>query len=133
VILDREDGGVSMDLITEVSQEISDSLDRGYYIDGRYTLEVSSAGLERPLLRPTDFSRFMGREITVRTREPIEGRRLLEGQIRSAGEEVFELELPDGRLVQMAYASVAGANLKVDWAEELRRLDGERGSLAAEG
>lgn len=134
VIVDHEDGGVSMDLITEVSLEISAALDRGDYIDGRYILEVSSAGLERPLLRPADYHRFTGREIKVRTREPVEGRRLLEGHLRAPGEEAFELELPEGEVVQIGYTSVAAANLKVDWAEELRRLDGgARDSLAAEG
>ncbi len=123
VILDRPDGGVSMELITEVSQEISRALDDDDSIQGRYMLEVSSAGLERPLLRPEDYRRFEGRDIQLRLREPLAGRKRFEGRIRFAGEESFELELADGTAVEVPFEAVTRANLAVDWAQELAGID----------
>ncbi|MDQ4149891.1 MAG: ribosome maturation factor RimP [Actinomycetota bacterium] len=133
VIVDREEGGVSIDLVADVSQDISNALDRDDYIEGSYTLEVSSAGLERPLVRPADYRRFEGREVKVRTQEPIDGSKRFEGRLRSAGNEGFELELPDGRALEIRYSQVAGANLVVDWTEELRRVEGGAGDRRTRG
>jgi ribosome maturation factor RimP len=119
VILDRPDGGLSMNLITEVSQQISRALDDDDSIQGRYLLEVSSAGLERPLIRPADYRRFEGRDIQLRLREPLDGRRRLTGRIAGTSEESFELELADGRTLEVPFEAVARANLEVDWAREL--------------
>jgi len=95
-------------------------------------LEVSSAGLERPLVRPSDYHRFAGRQVKVRTLEPIEGRRTFTGSIRSAGDDTFVLgEEPAGGgdgaaahgrggVVEIPYVAVARARLVVDWQEELR-------------
>jgi ribosome maturation factor RimP len=123
VILDRPDGRISMDLITEVSQEISRGLDDDDSIQGRYMLEVSSAGLERPLMRPGDYRRFEGRDIKLRLRDPIGGRKRFEGRIRFAGGESFGLELPDGTAVEVPFEAVARANLAVDWARELAGIE----------
>lgn len=74
VVVDR-DGVVDFDLVTDVSRRLSDALDEDEdLIDGSYVLEVSSAGLERPLLKPADYSRFTGREIKVVCREQVQGR-----------------------------------------------------------
>jgi ribosome maturation factor RimP len=126
VTVDRAEGGLTVDEIASVSDEISRALDEQDPIQGSYTLEVSTPGIERPLTRPEDFGRFAGRQIKVRCFEPIEGRRNFQGLLRSAGAESFVLEMPDGELVEIPYVSVARANLVVDWDEELRRVGGER-------
>jgi ribosome maturation factor RimP len=133
VILDRPEGGMSMDLITEVSQEISRALDDDDSIQGRYMLEVSSAGLERPLTRPADYRRFEGRDIQLRLREPLAGKKRFEGRIGGAGDESFELELADGGAVEIPFEAVARANLAVDWAQELAGIerDDARGNVAS--
>ena len=123
VVVDREDGAISMDLVTDVSELISDALDRDDYIEGSYTLEVSSAGLERPLVRPADYRRFEGRDVKVRLRDPVAGRRNFQGRVVAAGDESFTLDLPGGEAVPVEYSQVAAANLVVDWADELRRVD----------
>jgi ribosome maturation factor RimP len=129
VILDRPDGGISMDLVTEVSQEISRALDDDDSIPGRYMLEVSSAGLERPLIRPADYRRFEGRDIQLKLREPLGGRKRFEGRIRSAGEESFELELADGTAFEIPFEGVARANLAVDWARELAGIESDEAGI----
>lgn len=122
VTVERIDGDVTLDEIASVSEEISRALDLEDPIEAAYTLEVASPGIERPLLKPADYSRFDGSEIKVRTVDPIEGRRNFKGRITRSGEESFVLDLDDSGVVEIPYVSVAKANLVVaDWAEELKR------------
>jgi len=69
ILVDRP-GGVSVDECGEFSREVSDLLDVEDLIDNSYNLEVSSPGLDRPLIKPEDFERFAGREITLKTTSP---------------------------------------------------------------
>jgi ribosome maturation factor RimP len=122
LIIDRPDGGVDMDLVTRVSQRMSDELDAHDVVEGgSYLLEVSSAGLERPLVKPADYARFSGREITVRTHDLVGGRRKFDGTIASAGNESFVLRMPREAEVELPYSVVKKANLVVDWDAELKR------------
>jgi ribosome maturation factor RimP len=132
IIVDDPAGATSLEEVAEVSEEISRALDAEDPIPGRYTLEVPSAGLERPLVRPSDYRRFAGRQVKVRTLEPIEGRRTFIGSIRSAGDDSFVLEEAPARggdgaavgsraaVVEIPYVAVARARLVVDWEDELR-------------
>ena len=132
LIIDRIDGGVDMDLLTRVSQRVSDELDAHDAVEGgSYTLEVSSAGLERPLVKPGDYVRFTGREASVRTEEPVHGRRKFEGVIESAGNDSFVLTPGKGEAVEIPYSAVKKANLLVDWDAEFKRAQIEDESNAA--
>ncbi|MFP4039871.1 MAG: ribosome maturation factor RimP [Desulfosudaceae bacterium] len=76
--LDRE-GGVSIEDCARVSRQASDLLDV-YLEDGEaYTLEVSSAGIDRPLGKPQDFERFAGRTVVIKTNRPVDGRKRFKG------------------------------------------------------
>jgi ribosome maturation factor RimP len=66
----------------EVSRVLSALLDVEDPIQGSYSLEVSSPGIDRPLVRPEDYTRFAGFEARVETRQPIEGRRRFRGRLR---------------------------------------------------
>lgn len=72
VYVDAE-GGVDLDTVAEVSEEISRGLDLRDPIDGRYTLEVSSPGLERTLRSPEHFEASVGCSVVVKTTEPLLG------------------------------------------------------------
>jgi ribosome maturation factor RimP len=123
VVVDRN-GDVDFDLITEVSKDLSDALDEDEdLIEGSYMLEVSSAGLERPLMKPADYSRFAGREVKVVCREPVDGRNQFRGPIQGAGEHTFTLDLHDRGLVEIPYEVVKKAHLWVNWEEELKRAE----------
>lgn len=124
--VDRLEGAVTLGEIADLSAEISSALDADDPIEGRYTLEVSSAGIERPLVKPSDYERFTGREVTVRCDGPIGGRRNFKGRIESAGAETFVLAGEDGAVVEIPYAQVGRAKLVVDWDAELKGL--ERGT-----
>ena len=74
--------GVTLDDCARVSRQVDAILD--VYCDARdaYTLEVSSAGLDRPLGRQSDYERFKGRIVKVRARTPVDGRRNFKGVLR---------------------------------------------------
>ncbi|MFQ5480739.1 MAG: ribosome maturation factor RimP [Thermodesulfobacteriota bacterium] len=73
VFIDKP-GGVTIDDCTVVSRELGAVLDVEDLLPGRYSLEISSPGLNRILKKEKDFKRFIGRMVKISTREPIEGR-----------------------------------------------------------
>lgn len=120
VMVDRIEDPVDLKALTQVSEEISRALDLEDPIDGPYMLEVSSAGIERPLIKPNDYQRFMGREVKVRLHDPVEGRKNFQGQIQSAGDETFVIADENG-VVELPYSTVARTKLVVDWEAELKK------------
>jgi ribosome maturation factor RimP len=104
--------GVSLEDCTGVSRDVSTSLDvhDDLLPSGAYRLEVSSPGLERPLVKLTDFERFSGREVNVRTRTPIERQRRFSGKLLRVVEQSIELD-QDGKVLLIPHADIAAANL----------------------
>ena len=78
IYIDKE-GGVDILDCEKVSRALSDLLDEADPIEGSYTLEVSSAGAERPLKRPGDYERFMGSPVAVKLYQAKEGRKEFAG------------------------------------------------------
>ncbi len=106
-----EEGGITIDRCTEISRKLSDLLDRKDPIPGRYTLEVSSPGIDRPLRQPRDFRRNVGRTVRVEVREG-EATRYVEGVIVEAAEEHLELEVR-GELVRLSWPQVVRGKIQV--------------------
>ena len=79
--IDKE-GGISIDDCEAVSRAVSDALDEADPIQGSYTFEVSSAGAERALKRPSDFARFMGSPVTVKLYKAKDGRKEFAGYLK---------------------------------------------------
>ena len=71
LLIDRPEGGVTLDELARVSREVGDLLDAHDPVPGRYHLECSSPGLNRPLVREAHFRRAVGRRVRVRTRQPL--------------------------------------------------------------
>lgn len=116
VYIDRE-GGIGIDDCSRVSRVISDVLDAegiSDRIDGRYTLEVSSPGLDRPLVKPRDFQRFIGQQAQVGTREPQVGRRKFTGELVAADDHTVQMRV-DGQLVALPFMSIEKARLVPTW------------------
>ncbi len=91
-------GGVGVDDCATVSRQLSAVLDVEDLLPGQYVLEVSSPGLDRPLVRVEDFERFAGRTVKLRTLRPLEGRRNFTGRIAgTAGDHVL-LDVDHGRI-----------------------------------
>lgn len=74
VYIDKE-GGVSIDDCEAVSRPLSDALDEADPIEGSYTLEVGSAGIDRVLRKPEHFAAYVGSEVEVRLYRPVDGRK----------------------------------------------------------
>ena len=114
VFVDSDDG-VDLDTIAEVSEELSRGLDLKDPISGRYTLEVSSPGLERTLRVPEHFSLSVGRDVVVKTVEPLvpEGHRI-EGVIAAATPAEATIRTPGGD-VRVPYNQIKQARTVFEW------------------
>ena len=115
VIVDRE-GGVDLDAIAGVSEALSRQLDDQPSISGGYTLEVSSPGVERPLRSPRDFSRKVGERVKVKVRQPVDGSRVFEGNILSAGSREVTVFTERGAM-SFRYDDIVSARTVFDWSE----------------
>jgi ribosome maturation factor RimP len=99
-----------------VSQQVGTILDVEDVIPGgRYTLEVSSPGIERKLLKPRDYERFQGKKVKIALRDPIEGSRHWEGTLARFENSLVTLEAAPGKIIQFPLDQVQRANLKFDW------------------
>jgi len=109
--IDRE-GGVTLDDCAAVSRQVSAQLDLEDPIQGRYTLEVSSPGLDRPLVRDRDFQRFEGNAVRIETAAPLQGRRHFRGRLGRLEEGMVRLALEDGSEVSIPKELVTRARLE---------------------
>src|SRR3970040_867638 len=82
-------GGPTLDDLSRVSRQLSELLDSHDAVEGAYTLEVSSPGINRPLKRPEHFARYIGKRVRIKTRDSIGGRRSFLGILQ---------EVSDGRV-----------------------------------
>ena len=99
-----------------VSQQVGTILDvEDVLPGGRYTLEVSSPGVERKLLKPQDYERFQGKKAKISLRDPVEGRRHWEGTLAGFAEGSVTLETEPGKTRQFPLEQVQKANLKFEW------------------
>jgi ribosome maturation factor RimP len=99
-----------------VSQQVGTILDVEDVVPGgRYTLEVSSPGLERKLLKPQDYQRFQGKKARITLREAVEGRRNWEGTLAGFADGAVALETEPGKTMRFPFEQVQKANLKFEW------------------
>jgi ribosome maturation factor RimP len=97
IMADRQDGAISVDDCASISRGLSPLLDAHDPIAGGYTLEVSSPGIDRPLVRPSDFEDWAGFEAKIELKELIGGRRRFRGILEGyeGGEARLRIELKD--------------------------------------
>ncbi len=113
VMAERADGAAAtMTDCVSISRALSRVLEVADPIAGAYRLEVSSAGVDRPLVRRADFERFAGRRAEIVARAPIQGRRKFKGRLGGLDGENVVLDGPDGAL-SIPLAAVADARLLV--------------------
>ena len=114
VLVDRP-GGVDLDAITEVTRRVSRALDEADPIEGRYTLEVSSPGLERPLRTPAHFAGALDATVTVKTRPGTDGDRRFAGTLVAAGDDGIAVRLADGTVRDLRYDEIERARTVFEW------------------
>ncbi|KPQ12760.1 MAG: ribosome maturation factor RimP [Saliniramus fredricksonii] len=95
IMAERPDGTMSVSDCETVSHAVSPALDVDDPIDRAYHLEISSPGIDRPLVRPQDFTRWAGYEAKIEMAVPIEGRKRYRGMIEGAEGAIALIRLPD--------------------------------------
>ena len=99
-----------------VSQQVGTILDVEDVVPGgRYTLEVSSPGVERKLLKLRDYERFQGKKAKITLRDPIEGQRHWEGTLAGLAAGSIALDVGHGRTILLPFEQVLKAHLKFEW------------------
>ncbi len=120
VFVDADDG-VDLDTVAEVSEEISRGLDLRDPIQGRYTLEVSSPGLERSLKAPEHWRVSVGKKVVVKTKDKLVGdSHRLDGVIVGADDDAVRVDLDGGdhddhEVVTVPYDEIRSARTVFEW------------------
>jgi ribosome maturation factor RimP len=109
----HDDAPMSVDDCALISNSISALLDVADPIPGAYRLEVSSPGIERPLVKPADFDRFAGREARIKLTLPVNGRKRFRGRLLGVLEGTLRLLTATGE-EHLPLAQVARANLVLE-------------------
>jgi ribosome maturation factor RimP len=122
-----EQGGVTLDDCVSVSRDVSTALDAVDPIAQHYNLEVSSPGLDRPLTRPTDFVRHVGRLAKVKLSQPAsDGQVVLRGTIVEADEGSVSMDV-DGKLHVVPHAHIKNARLQFELAKQPKKSAAKKG------
>lgn len=113
LVVDRK-GGVGVDVCQQLSRAIGDRLDALDPIGGRYTLEVTSPGVDRPLTDRASFDRVEGREVVIDRRTSDENAREVRGRVVRAGPDAVDIE-QSGTTVSVAYREIVTATQALPW------------------
>ena len=106
--------GITVDDCSKVSYQLSGVLDVEDPIPGRYQLEVSSPGMDRPLYTPEHFARFAGETVRLQLSRPLEGRRRFKARLEGLeGQDVLLLD--EGELVRIPFDLIEKARLSPEF------------------
>jgi len=140
IMAERPDGTMTIDDCEAISKEISPLLDVHDPISGAYRLEVSSPGIDRPLVRPSDFEDWAGHEAKIEVKELIDGRRRFRGILEGFedGEVRIEVDLGEAgkNVIGIPVGLVAEARLVLNdelIREALRRAKKSKGNSLSDG
>jgi len=112
-----KDSGVTLDDCTEVNREVGYILEIKDLFSRPYQLEVSSPGLERPLKTLGDFEKFLGRKVSLKTYELLNGKRNFKGTLKQVQDGIVLLEV-DGRMWEIPFRLVRHAKLVYEFPEK---------------
>ncbi len=126
VMAERTGGGMSVDDCGEVSRLISAVLDVEDPIKGAYDLEVSSPGIDRPLVRRADYERFAGHEVKIELRQAVDGRKRYRGRLLGVRGDAVLIANGDGE-TEIPLDDVAAAKLVL--TNELIAASAQQGSV----
>lgn len=126
VMAERQDeAAMTVDDCADISRAVSAVLDVDDPISGAYTLEVSSPGIDRPLVRRRDFERFAGFEARVELAQAMDGRRRFRGRLLGVDGDVVRMSV-DGEDVALPLAGITKAKL-VMTEDLLGKSEGRQG------
>lgn len=114
--------GVSLEDCEKVSRQVSAVMDVEDPIDGEYTLEVSSPGMDRPLYTAAHYARYVGETVNLRLRMARDGRRRFKGTIVKVENDDLFLEV-DGKEVSLPVDAIDKGNVVPRYEDIIARLD----------
>jgi ribosome maturation factor RimP len=114
IYIDKPDG-ISHQDCGLVSEQVGTVLDVEDVIPFRYTLEVSSPGLDRKLVRESDYTRFEGRLAKIQTRIPLQHQKVFKGRLKGLHDGRVVLEDPQGNLQEIPMDVIQEARLEFKW------------------
>jgi ribosome maturation factor RimP len=114
IMIEPANGGpMDVEACATLSRALSAVLDVEDPISGSYTLEVSSPGIDRPLTREKDYTRWAGHVARVEIAQPIDGRRRFKGILLGLEDGAVRLRLDDGQEVPLPLSAVTKAKLEL--------------------
>ncbi|MBD3236502.1 MAG: ribosome maturation factor RimP [Candidatus Eisenbacteria bacterium] len=113
IFLDRI-GGVTVDDCADLNRQLRDVLDQDPGLTANYRLEVSSAGMRRPIWTGAHFRRFRGEKAVIELREPREGRIRYRGRIAAAAGDRVALELDEGGRIELGLDELVSGHVDLD-------------------
>ncbi len=136
IMAERQDRrAMLVDDCARLSREISAVLDAADPISDAYMLEVSSPGIDRPLIKPADYERFAGHEARIEIDPPIDGRKRFHGTILAVDGEAVKLAVEEGE-ISLPLNAIRKAKLVLTdrlIAEAMKESEEHGSSHAAEG
>jgi ribosome maturation factor RimP len=121
IYMDKETG-ITLDNCSEISNQVGDILDIHEVLPGSYTLEVSSPGLDRPLVRDKDFMKYRGCKVHVRVTEKLEGIRNFRGKLvdfcEEEGKKVLVIDIT-GKTYRIPRDMVVKANIEYEFHKDI--------------
>jgi len=119
-VIVNKPGGVDLESLTKANRQISEWLDVHDPIAGRFTLDVSSPGLERKLRTASHFASAVGEVVTLRERRDGQATRRLEGVVVDADDTTVTLEDAEHGRVQVALAQIERSRTVFKWGAEAK-------------
>ncbi len=126
IIVDKP-GGVSLDEVADASKVASRLLDDSDLVPGRYTLEITSPGLERPLRRPEHYARAVGETISIKLGPQVEGQRRIQGVLMGCDDDGITIE-EDGVPHRMTFDDITKARTVFAWGPTPKKKIKEKSS-----
>jgi ribosome maturation factor RimP len=117
IMAEKPDGSMTVEDCEILSRDLSPVLDVEDPIDREYHLEVSSPGIDRPLVRPADFTRWAGHEAKIELMRPVDGRRRFRGTLVGVAGDAIKLDIQsktksgDVQTVTLPFADIDEARL----------------------
>lgn len=123
IMAERPDGTITIDDCETISRQLSPLLDANELVSGSYRLEVSSPGIDRPLVRLTDFEDWAGHEAKVELKEPVDGKKRYRGRLDGIedGEVRMEVEIEEMGRVTIGFPASLINEARLVLTDELIR------------
>jgi ribosome maturation factor RimP len=131
IMAERPRGEMSVEDCAAISRALSPVLDAYDPMPGQYRLEVSSPGIDRPLVRPSDFASWTGHEAKIELNELVDGRKRFRGVIESVVRDEVRLRIePEGKaepvVIGLPFSLIGEAKLVADLASFRADLSGKK-------